>query len=97
MTRREQIEAWIKEPKSGWDASCRIDEIYDFVYAWKPPNSDRFGSSLVRLARLACASTICHTLQEHTKTREVAAQWVSSAFADLIDECEATPADDLPL
>jgi len=97
MTKREQIEAWIKEPESAWEASRRIDEIYDLLYMWKPPLSDRPGLSASLMSRITCASVICWALQEHTRTRDLAAQWVAGAFADILDEFENTPADDLSI
>lgn len=99
MDKRKQIEAWIVEPASAYEADERIFEI--FLFAEWAMNFDEIPLrvSCAAAERLISAMAICTQLKEHVAARGMAARWAAQAFVSLIEahEREATPADNLQL
>ena len=92
MDRRKQIEAWIVEPASAYEAEERILELLFFGQWVMDFEEIPLRVSCVAAERLISAMSICTQLKEHVAARGMAARWAAQAFVSLIEahEREAT-------
>ena len=99
MDKRKQIEAWIVEPASAYEADERIFGIFLFAEWAMKFDEIPLRVSCAAAERLISAMAICTQLKEHVAARGMAARWAAQAFVSLIEahERETTPADHVPL